>query len=216
MADATPAEPADAPRTWSVVVEEASSCTRCGLSEGRTHVVVGDGDPEADLVLVGLAPGRHEDLTGEPFVGASGNLIENLLLDNDLTREDVYLTTVVKCRPPDGRGPGRDEVAACAPWLFEQLAHIAPRVVVTLGEVPTRLILGRDAPLRRIAGYRLPVSGATLIPTHDPAAALRGNPVAMTALKRDIRVAKGVLDGRIASADEALEELRAGQGATTT
>lgn len=216
MADPAPAEPADPSRTWNEVLDEASSCTRCGLSEGRTHVVVGAGDPDADLVLIGLAPGRHEDLTGEPFVGASGNLIENLLLDNDLTRDEVYLTTVVKCRPPGNRDPEREEVTSCAPWLFEQLRHVSPRVVVALGELPTQLILGRDAPLRRIAGYRLPVNGATLIPTHGPAEALRGNPVAMSALKRDIRVAKGVLDGRIASADGALEELRAGRGATTT
>jgi uracil-DNA glycosylase len=214
--DAAPEERTAGRRPWTAVAGEASGCTRCGLAESRNHVVFGDGDPGADLVLIGTAPGRHEDLTGEPFVGATGNLIENLLIDNDLGRDDVYVTTVVKCRPPRSRPPEIEEITACAPWLFEQLGLISPRVVVTLGDVPTRLILGRDAPLHRIAGYRLPVNGATLIPTHDPADALRGSPVAMSALTRDIRVAKGVLDGRIAGADGALDELRAGQGAATT
>lgn len=198
--------------TWEQLRDEASGCTRCGLHEDRTQVVFGAGDPDAALVLIGEAPGRHEDLTGAPFAGAVGNLIDNLLLDNDLTRDDVYLTTAVKCRPAGA--PTDDEIDTCAPYLRAQLALLRPEVVVALGQRVTELLLGREAPIHRLAGYRLDVGGVTLIPTHDPQVALQGNGRAMAALRRDVRTAAGIVSGRIAPAGDALTELRAERPAT--
>ena len=210
---ADPVAPAAGPRPWLPLQRAASTCTLCRLHETRTHVVFGEGDPEADMVLVGEGPGRNEDLTGRPFVGAAGNLLENLLTQNGLQRDDVYITNVVKCRPPGNRDPLPDEVATCSPYLREQMAHLRPKVIVTLGNVATRLILGKQLPISRVAGYRFDVMGTTLIPTFHPAAALRGSTQAMRALQRDIRLAKAVADGRVASAREALEELRTRQAA---
>lgn len=191
-------------RPWDELVAAAAVCTRCALHETRSRVVFGDGDPGADLVFVGDAPGRHEELTGKPFEGAAGNLLDNLLLDNDLDRREVYVMNLVKCRPPDRRKPTDEEIDACFPYLREQFAHVQPRVVVALGERVTSLLLGRHAPIAKIAGFRLPRAGATLIPTYHPAEALRGSPAAMAALKRDVRTAKGVLDGRVPPAEPGL------------
>ncbi|HEX2027391.1 MAG TPA: uracil-DNA glycosylase [Nitriliruptorales bacterium] len=209
---------------WDVLRAEVTDCTRCRLHVGRTHVVFGEGDPSARLVFVGDAPGRHEDLQGRPFVGAVGNLLDNLLMEVGLTRGDVYLTTVVKCHAPATPRPPAPAVDACRPYLHRQLAHMDPSVIVALGELATNILIGRPLPLAKVAGYRLPLppqataagSGpvdATLIPTYHPTVALRGNPAALAALRRDVRVAKGVLDGRIASASGALAELRAQQAA---
>lgn len=203
-------------RSWNVLLREASTCELCALHESRSRVVFEDGNREAGLVLIGEAPGRHEELQGRSFVGAVGNLLDNLLAENELTREDVYLTTLVKCRPPTNRDAENVEIETCSPYLREQLAHVQPKVVVALGERVTTFLLRRKAPIHRIAGYRFPFLGGTLIPTYDPATALRGNPHAMSTLKRDLRTAKGVLDGRVAPAQEALAELREGQGTAAT
>lgn len=191
-------------RPWTELVSAAATCTRCGLHETRSQVVFGDGDPNADLVFVGDAPGRHEELTGKPFEGAAGNLLDNLLLDNDLDRRDVYVVNLVKCRPPGQREPTDEEIDTCFPYLREQLGHIRPRVVVALGARVTSLLLGRPAPITKIAGFRIPRAGATLIPTYHLSDALRGSPAAMAALKRDVRTAKGVLDGRVPPAEQGL------------
>lgn len=201
-------------RSWSLLQKEAAACTRCHLRDSRTHVVFGEGEPSADLLFVGEAPGRPEDLQGRPFVGAVGNLLTNLLLENGLRRSDVYLCNVVKCRPPLNREPFAEEIEACSPYLREQLLHVSPTVIVTLGALATRLLLGKSVPVSKIAGYRFEAFGATLVPTYHPAEALRGSPLAMTALRRDVRIAKGVLEGRIAPASEALAELRAGRATT--
>lgn len=201
--------------TWDTLAAEASGCTRCALHRHRSQVVFGQGDPDADLVLVGDAPGRHEDLSGEPFAGAVGNLVDNLLLDNGLVRGDVYLTTVVKCRTPGQRPPAPEEVDTCAPFLRAQLGHLDPTVVVAFGSVVTDLLLGREVPLHRLAGHRLDVAGVTLIPTHDLHAALQGNGRAMAALRRDMRTAAGIVSGRIAPAEGALAELHARRAAAS-
>jgi uracil-DNA glycosylase len=186
---------------WTSLVRDMRGCIRCRLHEDRTQVVVGDGAPDADLVLVGTAPGRHEDLAGEPFVGAVGNLLDNVLTDHGLSHDDIYLTTVVKCRPPGNRTPEVDEVVACSTWLKDQLAHVRPRVVITLGELPAQLLLNRPPALERLAGYRLPWNGITLIPAYAPEEALRGNARAMSILQRSVRTAKGILDGSVPPAD---------------
>lgn len=188
---------------------DVSTCTLCDLAETRTNVAFGDGDPTSGLVIVGAAPGRSEDLTGRPFSGAVGNLIDNVLLENGLDRSDVYLCTVVKCRPPGERPPRPVEVETCLPHLRAQLSHLAPKAVVALGDLPTRVLLGRALPLDKVAGYRFPLNGATVIPTFDPQVALQGNPHAMAALRRDIRTARAIVEGRIAGAGAGFAELRA-------
>lgn len=186
------------------IEREARACTDCALHRGRAKVVFGSGSPDADLLIVGVGPGRHEDLQGKPFVGATGNLVDNALAEAGLHRDDCYLTHLVKCHGDDGRAPTRDEVAACSRYLVEQIAAVRPRVIVALGGFVTQVLLRRPIPIERVAGFRLDVfDGVTLIPTLHPTAALRGNPGAVTALKRDLRTAKAVLDGRLATGAEA-------------
>lgn len=182
---------------WDELAEQAAGCTRCRLHEGRGVVVFGDGPPDADLMMVGEGPGRAEDLKGLPFAGALGNVIANVLSDGGLTREEVYLTTVVKCRPPGERPPRDDEIATCAPYLWQQIAHVDPQVVLGMGEVAASLLLGRPVPLDKLAGYRFDVRGRVVIPTYHPALVLRGNPRASRGLRRDVRTASAVLAGRL-------------------
>ncbi len=201
-------------RTWDDVRADALCCTRCRLSRGRTQVVFGVGDPKASLMFVGEAPGFHEDRLGEPFVGRAGRLLDSLCADVGLSRNHgVYITNVLKCRPPANRDPQPDEIASCRPYLQEQLSHIDPGVVVTLGAFATRLLLEdvtggpidpARVPVSRVAGYRFDLAGRTLIPTFHPAAALRGNEGALACLRRDLRLAADVLAGRVPTAAEAL------------
>ncbi|HWB72118.1 MAG TPA: uracil-DNA glycosylase [Egibacteraceae bacterium] len=205
-------------RSWQQLRADASGCTRCRLAAGRTQVVFGVGDPDAGLMFVGEAPGYHEDRQGEPFVGAAGQLLDRLCAEVGLSRRSgVYIANVLKCRPPGNRDPLPDEIASCRPYLHEQLAHVDPAVVVTLGAFATRLLLGdvvggppdpSKVPVSKVAGYRFDLGGRTLIPTFHPAAALRGSPTAMSALRRDLRLAAGVLAGRVPSAVEALRDAR--------
>src|SRR6059036_3907434 len=120
-------------RTLSEVAAEASTCTKCRLSEGRTQVVFGVGDPNADLMFVGEAPGFHEDKQGIPFVGQAGKLLDKLLAGIGLARGDVYIANVLKCRPPGNRDPVPDEKETCEPYLFRQVELIQPKVIATLG-----------------------------------------------------------------------------------
>ena len=203
--------PADAVRSWRELERTATGCTACRLCEGRTKVVFGDGAQDADVVVVGDVPGRTEDLLGRPFVGAAGNLLENLLLDAGFDRDEVYATTVVKCHPRHDT-PDREVVDACSPYLVEQLAHLRPRVIVTLGPVATQLLLQRPAPLDRVAGFRFDVfDGVTLVPTHHPALVIRGNQAVVASIRRDLMTARAVLDGRLSTGAEAMAELRARQ-----
>lgn len=153
---------------------EAAACTRCRLSEGRTQVVYGAGRPDADLLFVGEGPGFHEDRQGVPFVGAAGQLLDRMLAGVGIDRRDVYIANVVKCRPPGNRDPQPDEIAACAPWLAEQVDLIDPRVVVTLGNFATRFVLDRQVAITRVRGQRFEIDGRVVIPTFHPSAILRG------------------------------------------
>ncbi|MGE5227910.1 MAG: uracil-DNA glycosylase, partial [Planctomycetaceae bacterium] len=119
-------------RPLAEVAREAAGCTRCGLAATRTQVVFGVGDPQADLMFIGEAPGFHEDRQGEPFVGAAGQLLTRMLGEIGLAREQVYIANVLKCRPPGNRDPLPGEIEACTPWLVEQVSLIQPRVIVTL------------------------------------------------------------------------------------
>jgi uracil-DNA glycosylase len=159
----------------SVLGAEAAGCTRCRLAESRTQVVFGVGNPDADVLFVGEAPGFHEDKQGEPFVGAAGQLLTRMLDEVlGLRRADVYICNVLKCRPPGNRDPQEDEIEACTPWLIEQISVIQPRVIVTLGNFATKFVLNTPQGITRMRGSVYPWHGRTVIPTFHPAAILRG------------------------------------------
>ena len=175
--------------TLSEVEAEAAGCVRCALHAGRTQVVFGAGDPDADLALVGEAPGFHEDRTGTPFAGRAGELLERLLGGIGLALDDVYLATVLKCRPPGNRDPLPEETAACEPYLYRQLELVQPRVVATLGSFATELLSGRALGITRVHGRPQEVTLAgrsvVLYPLLHPAAALY-TPSMLEILERDI------------------------------
>jgi uracil-DNA glycosylase len=161
-------------RTLSDVATEASTCTKCRLAEGRTQVVFGVGDQNADLMFVGEAPGFHEDKQGEPFVGAAGQLLTRMLGEIGLTRDEVWICNVLKCRPPGNRDPLEDEIEACTPWLVEQISLIQPRVIVTLGNFATKYVLQTQQGITQMRGATYAWHGRTVIPTFHPAAILHG------------------------------------------
>jgi uracil-DNA glycosylase len=177
-----------------VVAAEAATCVRCGLAETRTQVVFGVGDPHADLLFVGEGPGAEEDRLGQPFVGRSGKLLDQLVWEEmGLTRADFYIANVVKCRPPDNRDPRPEEIEACHPWLRQQLDLIAPRVVVTVGNFATRTLLQTREGITKVRGRSYPFGDAVLIPTFHPAAILRGGAQQMAQMRADLVRAKQAL-----------------------
>jgi uracil-DNA glycosylase family 4 len=161
-------------RTFADVAAEAAVCTKCRLAETRTQVVFGVGNPDADLLFIGEAPGMHEDRQGEPFVGAAGQLLTRMLGEIGLTREEVYIANVLKCRPPGNRDPQPDEIETCTPWLVEQISMIQPVVVVTLGNFATKYVLQTQQGITRMRGSVYPWHGRKVIPTFHPAAILHG------------------------------------------
>ena len=171
---------------------EWGSCTRCPLSEGRTQVVVGSGDPDADLMFVGEAPGFHEDKQGVPFVGQAGKLLETLLGEIGLSRQAVYIANVIKCRPPGNRNPEPDEVAQCEPFLFQQVDTIKPKVIVALGKFAAQCLLRTTDPITRIRGKEFTYRDAILIPTYHPAYLLR-NPSAKKDVWEDMKRVRDLL-----------------------
>jgi len=185
-----------------VLRAKAMACTACRLSEGRTHVVFGDGAPDADVVIVGEAPGQREDEQGVPFVGPSGKLLDRLLGEVDLERDDIYIANVVKCRPPKNRDPRPDEIEACKGFLSEQLRLIDPKVVVTLGNFSSKLLLKTDTGITRLRGSSYPWWGRQLVPTFHPAAALRGSARVLNEMRIDFRLVRDTIDGNLAAQDE--------------
>ena len=173
---------------------EALSCTRCPLAAGRTQVVFGVGNPEADLMFVGEGPGREEDLQGEPFVGRSGKLLDTLMRQEiGIDRTQCFVANVVMCRPPGNRDPLPVEIEACRPHLEAKLDHIDPKVVVTLGNFATRLLLGTTEGIRRLRGRAYPFRNGQLVPTYHPAAALRGGAEVVAEMRADFVRAKRLL-----------------------
>jgi uracil-DNA glycosylase family 4 len=154
--------------------KEALGCTKCGLCHSRTQVVFGEGPLNAELFVVGEAPGFNEDKEGKPFRGASGMLLERLLSSVGLERERVYMTTVNKCRPPGSppRSPKPSEVSSCRPYLVAQLAAVDPRVVVAMGDLVSRVLTGRKEAVARIRGRAIPLDGRYVFPTLSPSRAL--------------------------------------------
>jgi uracil-DNA glycosylase len=162
-------------RTLAEVAVEAADCVKCRLSEGRTQVVFGVGNADADVMFIGEAPGFHEDKQGEPFVGAAGQLLTRMLDEVlSVARQDVYIANVIKCRPPGNRDPQEDEIESCTPWLVEQVSLIQPRVIVTLGNFATKFVLQTAQGITRMRGQTYPWHGRTVVPTFHPAAILRG------------------------------------------
>jgi uracil-DNA glycosylase len=184
--------------TLAEVREEALCCERCPLARGRTTVVFGEGNPDADLMVVGEGPGRDEDLQGRPFVGRSGKLLDRLLVEEmGLPREAIYIANVVKCRPPGNRDPLPLEIEACRPWLEAQVHLIAPKVVLTLGNFSTKLLLQTTDGIRFTRGRVYPwgSAGAVLVPTYHPAFALRAGGEVLAEMRADFVRAKEALAG---------------------
>jgi DNA polymerase len=172
---------------------DIGDCTRCKLHKlGRRQIVYGVGNPEADLMFVGEAPGADEDIKGEPFVGRAGQLLTKIIEAIDLKREDVYIANVIKCRPPQNRNPEQDEVDTCEPFLFRQIDIIKPKVIVALGTFAARALLRTLDPISRLRGRTYEYRGAKLVPTFHPAYLLR-NPVSKRDVWEDMKVVRELL-----------------------
>jgi uracil-DNA glycosylase len=202
------------PTELEAVAAEAAGCTRCRLHQSRTQVVFGQGDPRADLMFVGEAPGFHEDRQGIPFVGPSGQLLNRLLEGIGLRRQDVYICNVVMSRPPQNRDPQPDEIAACRPWLDAQIRLVDPKVVVTLGNFAAKTLLETTTGITRLRGQTYPFQGRVLLPTFHPAAALHAQgrrtagPSPLEAMEGDFRVLAELLAAQApVEADRPTEQL---------
>jgi DNA polymerase len=187
VAAVTELTPADELRAFA---ERVSTCTKCALAQGRTQVVFGSGDPNSDLMFVGEAPGFHEDQQGVPFVGAAGKLLDQLLAGIGLTRADVFVANVLKCRPPGNRDPMPEEIEACEGHLWRQIELIQPRVVATLGNFATKLLSGKPTGITRVHGSEQETTlggrRVLLYPLYHPAAALY-TPKMLEVLQSDFR-----------------------------
>lgn len=172
---------------------DIGDCVRCKLhGQGRRQIVFGVGNPEADLMFVGEAPGADEDVQGIPFVGRAGQLLTKIIEAIDLKREDVYIANVIKCRPPGNRNPEPDEVQTCEPFLFRQIDIVKPKVIVALGTFAARTLLQTLDPISRLRGRVYQFRGARLIPTFHPAYLLR-NPASKREVWEDMKVVRDIL-----------------------
>jgi DNA polymerase len=185
------ADPAEALR---LIREEIGDCRRCRLSEKRTHVVFGVGNPAARLMFVGEGPGADEDAQGEPFVGRAGQLLTKIIEAMNLKRADVYIANIVKCRPPENRTPLPDETATCSPFLFRQIAAIGPKVIVCLGTPSAQTLLGTRETITRLRGVFREIEGIKVMPTFHPAYLLR-NPAAKREVWEDMKQVMAALQG---------------------
>ena len=188
--------------TLDALATIAHDCTECSLAEGRTNVVFGAGSAAAEVLIVGEAPGQKEDELGIPFVGRSGELLDKLLGEIDLRREDVYIANVVKCRPPQNRDPRPDEINACKGYLKRQIELIDPKVVLTLGNFSMKLLLNTTTGITRMRGRAYEWWGRFLIPTFHPAAALRGGERVTNDIRDDLVMVRHVIDGNLRYIDE--------------
>ena len=186
---ASPHPASAAGSTLAQVATAAAACTLCKLAPTRTQVVFGVGRADAELMFIGEGPGQQEDLQGEPFVGRAGGLLTQLIEGIGLTRADVYIANVVKCRPPGNRDPQPDEIEACAPWLDRQLELVRPRVIVTLGNFATKLLLQTKDGITKLRGKEFTFDRAghtaVLIPTLHPSAVLRSGGRALAEARAD-------------------------------
>jgi len=193
-------EPVERAAALREYAEQTATCTKCALAKGRTQVVFGSGNPDAELMFVGEAPGFHEDQQGVPFVGQAGKLLEKLLEGIGMSRADVYIANILKCRPPGNRDPLPEEIASCEPHLFRQIELIQPTMVATLGNFATKLLSGKPAGITRVHGYEQEVTlGARkvlLYPLYHPAAALY-TPSMLNVLEEDFARIPQLLESSI-------------------
>jgi len=152
---------------------ELGDCQRCKLAKGRQHIVFGTGNPEANLMFVGEAPGADEDAQGEPFVGAAGQLLDKMIQAMGFERRDVYICNVLKCRPPQNRNPETDEITACEQFLRKQIAIVQPRIIVALGKFAAQFLCGESTPITRLRGNLRTYHEVPVMPTYHPAFLLR-------------------------------------------
>jgi DNA polymerase len=192
----------DQAEALAAVRADIGDCTRCKLHTGRHQIVFGVGNPNADLMFVGEAPGADEDVQGIPFVGRAGQLLTKIIEAIDLTRDDVYIANVIKCRPPQNRNPEPDEVATCEPFLFQQIDIIKPKVIVALGKFGAQTLLRTLDPISRLRGRVFDYRGAKLIPTFHPAYLLR-NPSSKRDVWEDMKLVRTLLkeEGRSSKAE---------------
>ena len=184
-----------AAQALAAVQEDLGDCTRCKLhAAGRHTIVFGVGNPEADLMFVGEAPGRDEDLQGIPFVGRAGQKLTQIIEAIGLARNQVYIANVIKCRPPENRNPDPDEVETCEPFLFRQIDAIGPKVIVALGTFAARSLLKTMDPISRLRGRVYDYRGAKLVPTYHPAFLLR-NPACRREVWEDMKKVRTLLKG---------------------
>src|SRR5438105_8067690 len=164
----------DPAHALKLIREDLGDCTRCRLhQQGRKQIVFGVGNPHADLMFIGEAPGADEDAQGEPFVGRAGQLLNNMIKAMGLRREDVYIANIIKCRPPGNRTPEREECETCSPFLMRQIAAIKPKVIVALGAVAAKTLLAINAPMSELRGHWYDFRGTKLAVTYHPAFLLR-------------------------------------------
>jgi uracil-DNA glycosylase len=191
-----PIEPTEPKTVLQLIKEEIGpDCSRCKLHTlGRTQVVFGVGNPNADLMFVGEAPGADEDMQGEPFVGRAGQLLTKIIEAIGLKREDVYIANVIKCRPPGNRNPEPDEVEQCEPFLFRQIDTVKPKVIVALGKFAAQCLLRTNDPITRIRGREYKYRDAILMPTYHPAYLLR-TPSAKREVWEDMKRVRAILNG---------------------
>lgn len=187
----TPSAPAG--NRLETLATAAAGCEKCGLSQGRTQVVFGRGNPDAELVVVGEAPGGEEDRTGLPFVGPAGKLLDLLLLSVGFTRDSVYICNVLKCRPPGNRDPRPEEVRQCAPHLHAQLEEIGPRVLLAVGRFASQMLAGSEANMSQLRGRVHSYRRIPLVATYHPAYLLR-TPQATRKAWQDLQLMRRVLD----------------------
>jgi DNA polymerase len=158
---------------WPELRECVSSCTRCELSQSRTNTVFGVGNPEADWMIVGEAPGAEEDRRGEPFVGRAGKLLDQMLIAIGQERESVFIANILKCRPPNNRDPKAEETAACREYLDRQIELVGPKIILAVGRIAAQALLGSDEPVGRMRGRAHELNGIPLVVTYHPAYLLR-------------------------------------------
>jgi DNA polymerase len=179
------------PTALEELAAQVHDCTRCPLSASRTNAVFGMGNPMADLMFVGEAPGAEEDKQGLPFVGRSGQLLDRVIREElGMTREDCFIANTLRCRPPGNRDPQPTEIESCRPWLEQTIELVDPNVVVSLGNFASKLLIGTSVGITKLRGHEYEYLGRVLIPTYHPAAVLRGGGEAMAQMRADLVRAK--------------------------
>lgn len=181
-----PATPRPEAEGLDRIRDDLGQCRRCGLSAKRTHIVFGEGDPNARLVFVGEGPGFEEDRSGHPFVGPAGQLLTKIIEALKLSRDQVYICNVIKCRPPGNRNPATEEIAACRPFLERQIDAIRPEAICTLGTFAAQTLLNTQQPISKLRGRFHTYNGIRLMPTYHPAYLLR-NPEQKRAVWEDMK-----------------------------